>query len=495
MKRFILISVAVLLSAQIASADGYPKAFSDAVQSYSHGNFKKAKELFVACQSSDDFDPVNISIWIGRCDTGLQEQMRDAQAAERRRQAKRAQRIQNGYVYISVNAAESGDLFETTKSAMSEVMKLNGRAFCPNLDDALTIVTVYLNTKQEGSNNGFYKASGEGFVRLGSAIDEKEFIGQWSVDGEATSAVNMEDAIRLLRNKLNFKLSYALENLLNNRPQGQDFYIPEQSISVYFAENNNVSTDLSFLREAINGYISQAPGITLSTALDETRNSERDKISQIEATYVKRESRAPIHELEGFNQRLRLLVRKEQNNDFTFIGEISEWGGTSLATVTIHGSDFGIADLSSHSQELAAKLLAVGLSFRAWDIGEYIGKFKLASFDGLHGLLVQKYAYALGTWDSPSRTTSPFKDIGLIRNSMVENGTPRDEADKWRFPTVYELNDIRENRKRLSLDGTYWTCSSRTRGTHIVVDFLTGDVNDVKDKNGKVASWLLIKEF
>ena len=84
MKRFLLVLLAVLLSAQIASADGYPKIFSDAVQSYSHGNFNKARELFVACQSSDDFDPVNISIWIGRCDTGLQEQRRNAQAAERR---------------------------------------------------------------------------------------------------------------------------------------------------------------------------------------------------------------------------------------------------------------------------------------------------------------------------------------------------------------------------------------------------------------------------
>ena len=487
MKRFILISVAVLLSAQIASADGYPKTFSDAVQSYSHGNFKKAKELFVACQSSDDFDPVNISIWIGRCDTGLQEQRRDAQAAERKRQAKLAQRIQNGYVYISVNAAESGDLFETTKSAMSEVMRLNGRTFCPNIDDALTIVTVYLNTKQDSSDNGFYKATGEGFVQLGSAIDEKEFVGQWSVDGEATSAVNMEDAVRLLRNKLNYKLRYALENLLNRRPQGQDFYIPEQSISVYFAQNNSYNEEeLSFLRESLNGYISKTPGLELSTALDKTRNQERDAIAQLQAQYVKRESRAPVHELEGFGQILRISVKKEYNGYITIVGEISELGtGKSLTTVTINGSDFNISEkniLTPSSQELASKIMAVGFGFKKWIPGEDIGGYKLASFDGLHGLVLR------------------IMSADFLKIETIDALRRRDKTldNEWRYPHTEELLEMFDHKKVLGLASVFWSADVPANRMHEAVDFRSPKKEEAtkRYKDSKAAAaLLLVREF
>ena len=504
MKRFLMIFLATLLSFHLAYAtnDKYDDAFTEAVRAFEiKKDYIKARSLFIFCQASDNLDQPSISKWIERCDQRLEELRRDAQAAERRRKAKQSQRIKNEFVYISVNAAESGDLFETTKSALSEVMRLNGRAFCPEIDDALTYVNAFIRVKPESTEGGLFKATGEGLVRLGSAIDEKDFVGQWSVASEATSAVSMDDAIRLLRNKLNYKLSYALDNLLNKRPQGPDYIIPNNTIAVYFASNNDFDEDsLYFFREAMYQCISMTPDMILSSALDEARNNERDKIAKLQAQNVKMEGRFPIHELEGFGQVLRLSVKKDVNDQLVFGAEISETipgqMGNILTNVTLIGSDFNITDISAENQTIAAKMLAVRLGFHHWDVGETLGKYKIGIVDGVYCTLIQTYAYKPGTWDSPSKTTSPFKDIGLIRDTMIDkDGMNREEAIRWRFPTKDELDNIRKGRKRLGLDGKYWSCTSNNRGTHQVVDFITGKEESVKDKDSKVASWLLVKEF
>ena len=383
MKRLLIILSTFLLSLQIAFVDGY-QSFHEAVTLYSQNKFERAKQLFLHCQASGEFDSVNISIWISRCDAGIKDQRQRAQAAERERLAELAQRKQNAFVYISVNGTESGDLFNSTESALSEVMRLNHRSFCLLPEDALTIVTARVNMKPVSSSNGFYKATGEGFIRLGSAIDENEFVGQWTVDSEATSAVSMDDAERLLRNKLNHKLGYALDNLLNGRPQSPEYYIPEQSISIFISKSSDVEEEnLIIMRDALNGYIARTPGITVSDALSKDKMDDFDDILKLQAQYVRREGRAPVHELDGFNLTLRLFVKKEPNNDYTFIGEIVEFTGKSLATVTIHGADLGITDLNSYNQKLAAKALAVGLGFSNWEIGEYIGKHKWVVYGGI----------------------------------------------------------------------------------------------------------------
>lgn len=485
MKKIVLVIGLLCAFVQYANADGY-QTFHQAQVLFSQGKFSQAKTNFTICLNDPAFADVksNVNIWINKCESAIQEQNRNAQIAAETHKRKLTERKNNQYVYISVNASETGEIYSSTVSAMSEVMRLNGRRFCPNIDDALTVVTVSLDIKNEGTANGFYKAKGNGVVRLGNAIDANDFVGQWSVDCEATSAVDANDAKRLLLNKLNHKLGYALDNLLNGRPQESGYYIPEQSISVYFASG---SEKPEFLNESINGYIAKTPGVTLSTALDKTRNEERDEIAQIQAQYVKMESRAPVHELEGFSQILRIsVVKKEPNRYYTFVGELSELAtGKSLTTVTIDGADFGITDLTAKNQELAAKLLAVGLGFKEWVIGEDIGGYKLASVNGMHGLILRV----------EGATFVPKYTIEEVRNRrLIQYGEVLDES--WRFPYTQELLNMFGDKKVLGLTNTYWTADILEKGMYNVVDFNTQENTVKKIKKSKyAAATILVKEF
>lgn len=504
MKRVLTILFFLFMPLQLVLAGGY-ESFHEALTLFGQSKYSQAKTIFEACLLDPVFEEVknNINTWIVKCDAGIQEQRLNAQAAEKRRQEKNAQRKENKFVYISVNGAESGEIYSSTESAMSEVMRLNGRRFCPNIDDALTLVTVTLNIKTLEPNNGFYKAVGNGVVRLGSAIDEKEFVGQWSVDCEATSVTDADDAKRLLRNKINYKLSYALDNLLNGRPQGTDYYIPEQSISLYFPKNNIIPEEnLAILKESLKGYITETPGITLTTALDQEINEDRDAISKMTSQYVKMESRAPIHELEGFEQILRISIKN--NDEYVVItGEISELSsGISLSTVIVDGTDFDIRykdTISVKDQKLIAKIMAVGLGYKNWVIGEDIGGYKLVSFNGINGLLVREYSDKR-TIDIPDpkrvKVNNIYPPIELIRDKLKKNEQMSDkEAKRWRIPTLDELGIMHGLRNKISLDGIYWSRTpGNKKGTHFIFDLVTGERQECKDTQ-KAASWLLVKEF
>ena len=316
---------------------------------------------------------------------------------------------------------------------------------------------------------------------MGSAIDANDFVGQWSVDCEATSAVDAIDAKRLLLNKLNNKLGYALDNLLNGRPQELGYYIPEQAIAVYI--NPEEEKEVPFLRSCINNYISKAPGATLSNVLDETSNKANDYIAKKEGMYVKMESRAPIHEYEGFSQLLR-ISHKTVGGSIVFIGELSERiKGQILTTVTINGADFGIADLTAKNQELAAKLLAVGLGFKEWVIGEDIGGYKLASFNGMHGLLLHIV--------DPNNTAK--EDITSLLNSPNAIGLD----NLWRYPHTNELLQMFKYRQILGLATKYWSADSPTKKMYKVVDFSCSEwvAPTAFKKREYAAAIMLVKEF
>ena len=223
----------------------------------------------------------------------------------------------------------------------------------------------------------------------------------------------------------------------------------------------------------------------MSTALDKTRNEERDEIAQIQAQYVKMESRAPVHELEGFSQILRISVKKEPNVYYTFVGELSELAtGKSLTTVTINGADFGIADLTTKNQELAAKLLAVGLGFKEWVIGEDIGGYKLASFNGMHGLLLHI--------DNPN--LSAKEDIiDLSGNSLSVVSLDR----RWRYPHTNELLDMRKYKRELGLATKFWSADSPANKMSEVVDFSYSaeDTPTIYKDSKYAAATLFVKEF
>lgn len=483
--RKTLLVFAMLFSVYVAYGDGQ-EDFNKAETYRSRGEYKKAEQLYISSLSYPNWKDENIKDierYISICKTELRK---NAQIQEDKKQEKLKEREQQQLVYITVNATETGILVDRTTSAMSEVMRINGKSFNPNIDEASTVVTVFLNINPTRTNNGFYKAGGNGTVLLGDAITGN-YVGKWYVDSEATSAVGEEDAKRLLQNKLNHKLGYALDNLLNGRPQSSEYYIPDQSLSVYF-DGDEIYTErqFSFLLESLNSYITRNPDIVLSTALNEKKNKNRDKIAAMEANVVKMESRAPIHELDGFKQVLTISVMKDENGSVVFSGEIEEHEhgtGRSITTVTINGADFDINRsnvLNANNQRLVAKLLAVGLGFKEWKIGEDIGGYRLASFDGIHGLIIKVL------------NNSPTSYYSMADHNKRDH----DIHKNWRYPSTDELKEMFEHKKELNLSSIYWSANAGGKNTHETVDFSLSEPT-VKTfyykKSGALT--LLVKQF
>ena len=154
MRKIVLVIGLLCAFVQYAIADGY-QTFHEAQVLFSQGKFSQAKTNFTICLNDPAFADVksNVNIWINKCESAIQEQNRNAQIAAERHKRKLTERKNNQYVYISVNASETGEIYSSTVSAMSEVMRLNGRRFCPNIDDALTIVTVSLDIKNGETAN------------------------------------------------------------------------------------------------------------------------------------------------------------------------------------------------------------------------------------------------------------------------------------------------------------------------------------------------------
>ncbi len=477
MKKLVLTISLLCAFVQYAFAGGLT-TYHQARVLFSQGEFLQAKRIFASCLEDPELVAVKntISNWINDCDLAMQEQNRNAQIAAENRKKKNSERKNNQYVNISVNAKESSELYNSTISVMSEVIRQNERRICPNIDDALTVVTVSLDIKHEEITNGFYKVKGSGTVLLGSAISVNDFAGQWTVDCEATSAVDADDAERLLLNKLNHKLAHALDNLLNGKPQESGYYIPAQTIAVYIDNEINLSS----LRGFINGYILKTSDLTLSNALDERSNNAYDTIAKLQSENVKMESRASVHELEGFSQVLSISVI-EDDNSITFIGEVSELTGRVLSTITINGVDFGITDFSAKNQELVAKILAVGLGFKSWEIGESMGEYKLAAFDGLHGLLL--------------KMTNEYIPIKALSDQTLKS-RPQDGC---RLPYAEELLKLAslesEQKLKLNLVNIYWTASIDTNNKSIAVDFRESEAIKRSLKNKENAYLLFVKDF
>lgn len=479
MKRVALVLCSLFIFVQYSIADS---VFQEARTLYIQGKYSQAKNKFLVCLNNPEYADVkdNISVWITNCDAEIQEQNINTQLAAERRRKKLEERKNNQYVHITVHGTESEEIRNRITSAMVNVLqnKPHKRTVCDKLDDALEVLTISIDVKPRTADNGFYKVASTATIRWGSAL-EGVFTGQWTVDSEATSVVGQDDAIRLLINKTNHKLAHALDNLLNGRPQESGYYIPAQTIAVHIDDEENT---LSSLRGYINGHILKIPGLTLSNALDEKAIKANEVIAQKQAGYVKMESRAPVHELEGFSQILRISKIKD-GNSFTFVGEVSEPGtGRVLTTVTINGADIGITTaLTAKEQEIVAKFLAVGLGFKSWEIGESMGEYKLAAFDGLHGLLL--------------KMTNEYISIKAL-SEQTPKSRPQDGC---RLPYAEELLKLAsleiEQKLKLNLVNIYWTASIDTNNKSIAVDFRESEAIKRSLKNKENAYLLFVKDF
>ena len=136
--------------------------------------------------------------------------------------------------------------------------------------------------------------------------------------------------------------------------------------------------------------------------------------------------------------------------------------------------------MSTKNQELAAKLLAVGLGFKEWEIGEDIGGYKLALVNGMHGLVF----YIVET----SLTKRLDVDSYWIRDNLEQT---------WRYPYTGELIEMFGQKRRLGLASIYWTADSPAKNMYNVVDFRTKTIlSPISYKKGsKAAATILVKEF
>lgn len=475
MKRVALVLCSLCIFVQYTIADS---VFQEARTLYIQGKYSQAKNKFLVCLNSPEYADVkdNINVLITNCDAEIQKQNRNAQDAAERRRKKLEERKNNQYVHITVHGTESEEIRNRITSAMVNVLQNepHKRTVCDKLDDALEVLTISINVKPRTADNGFCKVASTATIRWGSAL-EGAFTGQWTVDSEATSVVGQDDAIRLLINKTNHKLAHALDNLLNGKPQESGYYIPAQTIAVHIENEEAVPS----LRGYINGHILKIPGLTLSNALDEKAIKAHEVIAQKQAEHVKMESRALVHELEGFSQTLR-ISKIDDGNSFTFIGEVSEHSGRVLTTVTINGADIGITTttaLTAKEQEIVAKFLAVGLGFKSWEIGESIGEYKLAAFDGLHGLLL--------------KITDKYLPMDAIKREKLSI-RPQDGC---RYPYTDELEQLSSYKGKLNLRNIYWTANIDSNNKRIAVDFRESGAIRRSLKNKESAYVLYIKEF
>lgn len=485
MKKLFSITAALFLYICVGYANG--DNFHNAVSFYAQSKYEKAKELFVLCQSSGDFDSVNISIWIKRCDNGIQEQRQNAQAAAVKYRRKLDEREKNKYVYLSVNATESGALFSGIESSLSEVMRRNGRTFHHDINESYTIVTVNTDLKETIRDN-HYIVDLTGTIRLGSAIDPKQFYGQWTVGPcKGESVESFDDAKRIALIKINKELSTALDNLFNGKAQNDSSSSLDNSIAVYLGSGNNVGDEpLSDFLNAIYYYIDQNPEYQRNATIDPSVVKDIEAEYQRQGKMTRREERSEIGEQKGIRYMLRLSVEKRADNSYFFAGNIFDLNsGYSIATAPDPKYKFNINSLNRDSQELAAAILSVGLGLKQWEIGEEIGGYKLALCNGLHGTLLK------------IEDVEPYKkcEITEYRNAMIYDGVSADEAALWRFPYADELLEMIPHKKELNIRNIYWTEDKPSKGKHIAVDFRTGKEIELKDSDKKTAAVVLVKDF
>lgn len=461
--------------------------FDAAMDAHDKGHYQDAKKLFQECLEKPSLENVkdNILLWIADCDRlENQRTQRIISAAERRKR-----RIENKCVFLSINDASiSKDPNQSTASSLMSVLMKNNLTACGDIDNAYTVVTVYTFIEPSTTSNGFYKAKGGGYVRYGKAMEDK-LIGQWSVDCEATSADDMKDAERLVRNKLNFKLSCALHNLLNNITEESQNPLPNNLLAIKLSEGSDKEIkegDIRIFMQAMTSYIIHSSDYTFTYALNDAATADMDSAAQKQAGIVDRDKRPPFHELDGFKLVLRITVNMDSDNTYRFEGSIDDFGGHTIRTARI-GKKFIIKTLNSQDQELAAAIIATGLDLKKWEIGEEIGDAQLAYFSGLKGKLVRVMNNGI---------PGEIGNIEEYRLELMRNqGFDRFEANSWNYPSLYDLKKFYENREELNLYNTYWSNTISSRGKHKALDFGNGTEIELKDTNRKIAIPILVKDF
>lgn len=487
MKKIVLLLV-MLFSVTSLFADD----FSDASVEFCRGHYAEAKALLERCLKQTEYKSIysDIKIHIETCNTRIAEQRANTVQAAKKRAEKLRQNEKNKYYYISVIAPEN--ISNHTKAMASEVLNKAGVSECQKLEDAWMVVTVSVSIYQHETIHGFYAAEGEGFVSVGYA-DKTKSSGFRTVEALSQTPVGQADAERLVRNKLNYRLSHKLDNLINGRPETEK--VPEQIIALKLITPNIKGITASHLCNVMNSYISNKEGVKLTSILDMKLNQARDEDAATLSIYGERDGRAPVRELKGYNQIIYIEIT-ESNSYLIFNASLQDTKGLVITSATLDGSTFGITttNFNTTNQELVAKMLVARLGLGGYKMGDvaYIDnrgrEVRFASVDGMHGTLFidpAKYNLypACRVWNGVSpRQYTLASVIGV------------DSKEGWRLPSVRELEGLNEN-KQFRLTSVYWTSEQVGKKSYKVVDFRQGPPKEGVYKERQCANIVAIREF
>lgn len=490
MRRICVSLLTVLFSLQLAFAGGY-QTFHDGTTLYGLGKYSDALEKFEICISDPVFANVksNIQEWIDKCNTKINEQKRNAQVAAQQRRFVLEERKKNNYVYLTVNTTENGVLYSTTESALSEVLRNNGRRFHSDIMKACSIATVNIDIDRRLEDNLYYVATVSGTIRLGNAIDQGQFDGQASYTMiEGRSVVNMDDAIDIALQSLNKKLAEALNNILNGKPIIDEEVELDNSIVISLISNINRDS-LSVFYNAINSYVDRSGKYQRNSTVD-------PKIVQaLEAEYLregkmtKRKERITIGEQEGIRYMLYLEVSKLPDGNYFFQANIFDpRTGYSIVSSPEQGYDFkNINNLDKSNQELAASIIAAGLGLKKIRVGDKIGEYTVAKIDEehSHGLLMMNSIIG----PEPKWSRSDMDDY------LLQVVGPNNRKG-WRYPYSDELETMIPFRDKLGLRNTYWAEDSPAKGVYYIVNFQNRD-NPVSTAKGNKKDYysIFVKDF
>lgn len=491
MRRLLVVILAFLLSLQLAFAGGY-QTFHEGTTLFGQGKYSDAKERFEACLNDPVFASVkgNIEDWINKCERRISEQRRDAQAAAARNRRELEERKSNNYVFLTVNTTENGVLYSTTESALSEVVRANGRRFHGDISKACSIVTVNIEVDRRYEDNLYYIATVSGTIRYGNAIDAGQYDGQASYTMiEGRSVISFDDAIDLALQKINRNLGDALGKLLTGQPVIEEEIVLDNSIVVYLNSSGIDNSSLAEFYNAICFYVDRNGEYRRNVTVDSNIVKALEAEYKRQGKMTTRKERSRIGEQPGPRYMLWIEVSNRGKDGYYFAANIFDMDkGYSVVSSPEQGYSYkNIYSLDRTNQELAASVIAVGLGLKKWSVGEKIGDFLVAKIDEetSHGLLMMNRI----TGPEPKMSISDLDDY-LLRVVGPVN------RKGWRYPYSDELEAMIPYRDRLGLRNSYWAEDSPNKGVYYVVSFQNREKPlSTARKSKKDYYSILVKEF
>lgn len=500
MKRLIFLLFALFLTTQFVFADGYQSLYNGLAK-INEGNYIEAREIFVSCLSDPEFAidvraKHNIEVKINLCDTRINEQRRNAQAAQAAKLERLREREANQKVYISVNATDSKDEWPFgTGSALFELLRKHKRSFTDDIEEAFSYVTVKVITKKNKKDESFIVDS-FGTIRFGNAIKSSQFDFNWSTPQcRAVSYESFDDATILSYQELNEQLVLALDCFLKGMP------VPKKEIK----ENNNIvvapiksddipEKNLNEFKNAVEYYLDTDDTFTLKSITDPSVQRVFKDLYKFETEWMALDERTLIASQDGFTYILYIEVKKGNEGDYIFKGTILDKNGNSFKSSK--PLSIRINQLTKSYQELAAAMMCESLGVKQWIIGEKLcgGQLLRAPQEKgvrLPGLICYVLKPTYDKWfplhNSESLTSKNMSYHGMIEAFDLGNSL------FWRYPHVEEVDLMAKYMEALSLRGLYWTGDRDHKMKPIACEIKNQSMNELPSCSK--AATVIIREF